>query len=234
MKKNTKKTRVYVGRSFLARSISQASLFFLIFGALNLVQIRAQASSGESSLAAQSGAPKDDDYKLRRGDNEFAVWGAGSFDAPTPIGSTYRPIAMLGLRYGRILGANHLGTLEYVADVIPIQIVFNPQNVRGAGDCVYGVGINYGGLKVSYLRRSRVKPFVGVSGGLIVYTRPVPLEGRKLNFTYSLDAGLDIFTSKKQALTVGYKFYHASNAVTTNANIGTNDNMISIGFSFFR
>jgi hypothetical protein len=49
MKKDTKKIRFFVGRSFLARSISQASLFFLIFVALNFVQIRAQASSGESN-----------------------------------------------------------------------------------------------------------------------------------------------------------------------------------------
>lgn len=141
---------------------------------------------------------------------------------------------MLGLRYGRIVGTNHLGTLEYVADIIPIQVVFDQEDGRGTGGNVYGVGINYGGLKVSYLRRSRVKPFISVSGGLIVYTRPVPLKGRKLNFTYSLDGGLDIFTDKKRALTVGYKFYHASDAVHTKANIGTNDNMISIGFSFFR
>jgi hypothetical protein len=153
---------------------------------------------------------------------------------PTPFGTTYRPIAMLGLRYGRIVGTNHLGTLEYVADIIPIQVVFDQEDGRGTGGNVYGVGINYGGLKVSYLRRSRVKPFISVSGGLIVYTRPVPLKGRKLNFTYSLDGGLDIFTDKKRALTVGYKFYHASDAVHTKANIGTNDNMISIGFSFFR
>ncbi len=141
---------------------------------------------------------------------------------------------ILGLRYGRIVGTNHLGTLEYVADIIPIQVVFNQKGVRGTRGDVSGVGINYGGLKVSYLRRSRVKPFVGVGGGLLLYARPVPLEGRKLNLTYSLDAGLDIFTGKKQALAIGYKFYHASDAIHTKANIGTNDNMISIGFSFYR
>jgi len=179
-------------------------------------------------------APKDCEYRLVKGDTEFAVWGASSFDAPTLIGSTYRPLAMLGLRYGRIVGTNHLGTLEYVADVIPLNLVFNQRDGRGIVGKVYGVGINYGGLKVSYLRRSRVKPFVSMSGGLVFYARPVPREGRKLNFTYSLDFGVDIFASKKKALTFGYKFYHASDGVHRNENIGTNDNMISIGLSFFR
>ncbi|MFZ0748160.1 MAG: acyloxyacyl hydrolase [Pyrinomonadaceae bacterium] len=141
---------------------------------------------------------------------------------------------MLGLRYGRIVGTNHLGTLSYVADIIPIQIAFNQPDEQGIRRNVYGVGINYGGVKVSYLRRSRVKPFAGGSGGLVFYTRRVPLEGRKLNVTYSLDAGLDIFTGRKQAITVAYKFYHASDAISRKANIGTNDNMISVGFSLFK
>ena len=225
----------HVDRSCVARSVLQASLFFLIFVALNTVQIRAQVSSGESGSAAQSGAPSNGDYKLKRGDNEFGVWGAGSFDAPTLIGNTaYRPTAMLGLRYGRVVGTTDWATFAYVVDVIPVQVVFDQEDGRGARRNVYGVGVNYGGLKMSFLRRSRVKPFAGISGGLIAYSRPVPLEGRKLNFTYSLDAGLDIFTGKKRALTVGYKFYHVSNAFTGKTNIGTNDNMINIGFSFFR
>lgn len=228
------KIRAFVGCSLLARIVLQALLCFLIFLALNSVEVRAQVSNVESISAAQSGNSRDSNYRLLRGDNEFAIWGAGSFDAPTLIGSTYRPIAMLGLRYGRIMGTNQLGTLEYVVDIIPIQVVFDQENGRGTKGNVYGAGINYGGLKVSYLRRSRVKPFVSVSGGFIVYTRRVPLEGRNLNFTYSLDGGLDIFTGKKRALTVGYKFYHASDAVHTKDNIGTNDNMISIGFSLFR
>jgi len=77
-----------VGRSCVARRILQASLFFLVFMAWNSIQIRAQLPSGESGSSAQSGDPGDADYKLWRGNNEFAVWGAGSFDAPTLIGNT--------------------------------------------------------------------------------------------------------------------------------------------------
>lgn len=220
--------------SAVTRSILPTSLFCLAFLAVNPIQIGAQVSNAEFNPGTQVVSPKDGEYRHLRGDTEIAVWGAGSFDAPTLIGSTYRPLAMLGLRYGRILGTNHLGTLEYVADVIPLNLVFDQPDGRGGVGNVYGLGINYGGLKVSYLRRSRVKPFVGISGGLVFYARPVPREGRKLNVTYSLDFGVDIFASGKQALSVGYKFYHASDAVHRNANIGTNDNMISIGFSFFR
>ncbi|CAN5582255.1 hypothetical protein BH20ACI3_BH20ACI3_42360 [soil metagenome] len=224
-----------VGRSCVARRILQASLFFLVFMAWNSIQIRAQLPSGESGSSAQSGDPGGADYKLRRGNNEFAVWGAGSFDAPTLIGNTaYRPTAMLGLRYGKVVGTTDWATFTYVADLIPLQVVFDQEDGQAARRNVYGVGANYGGLKMSFLRRYRVKPFAGISGGLIVYSRPVPLEGRKLNLTYSLDAGLDIFTGKRRALTVGYKFYHVSNAFTAKTNVGTNDNMISLGFSFFR
>ncbi len=234
MKGIGKDKRHHLGRSCAVPRVLRVLPPFFLLMMFNSVELCAQVSDGELCSTYRAGHSRAEDYRLKRGDHEVGIWGAGSFDSPTPIGSTYRPVAMLGLRYGRILGTNQLGTLAYVADLIPIQIVFDQENGRSTGRKVYGTGINYGGLKISYLRRSRVKPYAGGSGGLVFYTRPVPLEGRKLNFTYSLDVGIDIFTAKKRTLTVGYRFYHASNGVNTRANVGTNDNLISIGFSFFR
>lgn len=233
--KYEKTSGAHVDGSSVARSILQSSLFFLIFVALTSAQIRAQVSSGESGSADQSGAPSDGDYKLRKGDNQFGVWVAGSFKAPTLIGNTaYRPTTMLGLRYGRVVGSIGGVTFTYVADLIPVQVVFDREDGQTARRTVYGVSVNYAGMKISILRRSRVKPFVGISGGVIVYSRPIPHDGRKLNLTYSLDGGVDIFIRKKRALTIGYKFYHVSNAFTAERNIGTNDNMITVGYSFLR
>lgn len=199
----------------------------------------AQGSSDPATASAQTGSDatrSEPPYRLKKGTNEFGVWVAGSFNAPTPIGnSAYRPTLKTGLRFGRILGTTSWATFEYVADFIPLEVVFDqPASGGGARSNVYGIGVNYGGLKVALLRRSRVKPFMGISGGVNSYSRAIPVNGRKVNLTYELNGGIDVFLRPKRALTIGYKFYHMSNAFTATSNIGTNDNMVTVGFSLFR
>jgi Lipid A 3-O-deacylase (PagL) len=199
----------------------------------------AQGSTDPATASAQtvSDATKSDPaYRLEKGTNEFGVWVAGSFKSTTPIGNTaYRPTLIAALRFGRILGTTPWATFEYVADFIPLEAVFDqPASGGGARSNVYGIGVNYGGLKIDLLRRSRVKPFTGISGGVIRYSQAIPANGRKVNLTYELTSGIDVFLRPKRALTIGYKFYHMSNAFTATSNIGTNDNMITVGFSLFR
>jgi hypothetical protein len=73
----------------------------------------------------------------------------------------------------RILGTTPWATFEYVADFIPLEAVFDqPASGGAARSSVYGIRVNYGGLKIDLLRRSRVKPFTGISGGVIRYSVP--------------------------------------------------------------
>ena len=56
--------------------------------------------------------------------NEFGIWGAISFDAPTWIGKT--PDARfgnIGLRYGRVLAANDSLAFSWTIDAVPVAVL---------------------------------------------------------------------------------------------------------------
>src|SRR5215510_2202423 len=85
-----------------------AILAFTIF----LVVPESSAQQSQSSAGAEN----------KR--NEFGVWGAISFDAPTWIG--YTPDARfgnVGLRYGRVLAANQNLAFSWTIDVVPVAIL---------------------------------------------------------------------------------------------------------------
>lgn len=220
----------------LAGRVAAGSMFI---ATLFLPTVHAQMSAQGCDSVPKSGV-ESKSYLLTKGMNEFGVWIAGSFNSRTPIGNVaYRPTMRLGLRYGRIVGTTRWASFTYVADLVPIEVVFNQESAQIAGQPtrrsnVYGVGGNYGGIKVSFRRRARVKPFAGFSAGLIFYSRPIPINGRKFNVTYELSGGIDVFLKPLRALTLSYKFHHVSNLFTAAVNIGTNDNMVCIGFSFFK
>lgn len=232
-----------VSLALLARLAGRVAAGSLFIAALFLSSVDAQVSGPRTDPTlpkSEVESKSEPSYRLSKGMNEFGAWMAGSFNSATPIGNTaYRPTLRLGLRYARIVGTTRWATFAYVMDLVPVEVVFNQESAQVAGQPphrsnVYGLGGNYGGLKISFLRRARVKPFAGFSAGLIYYSRPVPLNGRRLNFTYELSGGVDIFLKPKRALTLSYQFYHVSNLFTAPANIGTNDNLIRIGFSCFK
>jgi hypothetical protein len=201
-----------------------------------------ESSSGESlTAAANEGGSGEPPYRLKRAMNEYGLWGAASVDSKTPLGNTaYRRTWMAGLRYGRLVGVKKGVSFEYTLDLIPVEVVFNSQESRilhegkRSSATVYGMGLCPGGLKLSFAPRSRFKPFLGMSGGLVIYAEALPLDGRKLNFWVSLDGGVQIFTRPKRAIILGYKYHHVSNAFTAPVNIGTNVNMLTVGYSLFK
>src|SRR5690242_6720645 len=78
-----------------------------------------------TSALAQS---SDDEFRLKRGDNEFGFWGGVSPKATTIFGGLHddeaadRKFVIAALRYGRTLAANHSVALQYTLDVVPLAI----------------------------------------------------------------------------------------------------------------
>jgi hypothetical protein len=57
--------------------------------------------------------------------NEFGVWGGGSTNSPTLIGTTKDArLIIIGIRYARVLATGKAIAFEYTADVIPIAVSF--------------------------------------------------------------------------------------------------------------
>jgi hypothetical protein len=210
----------------------------------------AVALAGAGLASAQGG---DSDYELKRGDNEYGVWGGGAFSATTVFGgltdaeADERGFVVAAFRYGRTLAANDHLALQYTLDAIPMALAVG--NIESsttlptpAGpvttfrrDTAYGAGVTPLGLQLDFANGSRVKPFVHVNGGLLVFNESVPLpDAGKLALVGEAGGGVRVFTSERRALSFGLRFHHISNGDRSGSNRGLNQFVIYAGFSVFK
>jgi lipid A 3-O-deacylase PagL len=173
-------------------------------------------------------------YALAKGTNEFGLWAGGSPDSTRIFGDTEdRKLVLFGLRYGRILAAWDWVSLEYTLDIFPAAVVFEPDRVRRGNSTIYGAGLSPLGLKVNF-GQSWIQPFVAASVGFLYFEDDIPVpDSSRFNFTPEFGLGLQFFLTPKQALTLGYKLHHMSNADTSRNNPGMDSHVIYVGFSFF-
>ncbi|HJU56042.1 MAG TPA: acyloxyacyl hydrolase [Pyrinomonadaceae bacterium] len=205
------------------------------------------------SCANLAGAQNDSEYKLKRGDNEYGVWGGGAFTATTIFGgltdaeADERGFVIAAFRYGRTLAANDHLALQYTLDAIPMALAVG--NIESATtlptpagpvttftrDTAYGAGVTPLGLQLDFANSSRVKPFIHVNGGLLVFNESVPLpDAGKLALVGEAGAGVRVFTSERRAVSLGVRFHHISNGDRAGANRGLNQFVFYAGFSVFK
>ena len=195
----------------------------------------------ESSDEEELLLPQPPPEPLRRGVNEWGIWGAISIKSRTPIGNTiYRTTWLAGIRYGRVVGTMWHTAFEYTFDFVPLELVLNdpsgPPDESGVERVhnVYGFGIWPAGIKFILGEGCNIKPFVGINSGLVLFKEAVPWEGRRANIAGNLDAGVHFMMGENRALTIAYKYHHVSNAYTAERNVGTNVNMVMVGYSWFK
>ena len=191
-------------------------------------------------LAAINVCPQTQDT----GKNELSVWGGFSPDSNTSlIGRT--PDARFGivaLRYARRFNNSDSINLKYTADIIPaaflnypdIEIVRNPPSFAIVRPTRYAFGAAPLGLQINFRPRKKVQPFISATGGFLYFRQRTPnFAGTRFNFTADLGGGLEIRLKEKRALTIGYKYYHISNAERGVINPGFDNNLIYLGYTFF-
>jgi len=186
---------------------------------------------------------------LHSGMAEFGAWAGYSVANPTLIGSiTHRKLAVAGLRYGYVFANKGDVAIEYTIDLVPAAVVILPpgaQLTRETGDgrfanreraAVYGGGVTPIGFKFNFRRSRAWQPFFAGAAGFVYSTSPVPVpvpEGTAFNFTFNFGGGIQIFTARGKALTIGYKLDHVSNAGRS-YNPGLDASVVYVGFSVFR
>jgi hypothetical protein len=185
--------------------------------------------------------------------NEFGLYAGWSPDSPHVIGTTsHRQIGDLGLRYGRMLIDRESISLEYIADVVPFEMVLQPKItneifttpppmttfVEGHREYVYGGGVNPIGFKLNFFRQHRLQFFVASEAGFVASTRRVPIDvpgGTQFNFTFDFQGGIQrVNSDRSRAWMLGYKLQHISNAGRSALNPGVDGNVFFVGYSFFR
>jgi hypothetical protein len=217
------------------------------------ISASATAAPLASSSRSQSAGPNDSPYRLRKGDNEFGVWGGGAFTATTIFGGLTdaeaddRHFIIAAFRYGRTLAANRSMALQYTLDMIPLAVatgnieqattVTTPTGTvttfrRGS---TYGLGVTPLGLQLDFANNSHIKPFIHVNGGLLGFTKNIPLpDAGRLALVGETGAGLRVFTSERRAVNFGVRFHHISNGDRSGSNRGLNQFIFYAGFSVFK
>jgi hypothetical protein len=211
-----------------------------------------------SLLAQEKSAGDFQTDALRTGANEYQVWTGYSPDSLTWIGkSEERRVFMAGFGWRRVIVASNSVAWKFTVDAVPITLVSQPtiDGVEVVQDpkkssflqcttcggtigrrTTFGLGFAPVGFEFNFRRRRRFQPIAGINGGLLHFSRDVPVpHSNNFDFTFSFMGGVQMFTSDSHSWTVGYRYHHISNANTGNPfNPGIDSNFMFVGYSFFR
>lgn len=195
------------------------------------------------------------------GANEFQIWGAYSPGSITWIGkSEARRMFQAGAGWRRVLLATDRIAWKYTIDIVPlalvsqptvngVEVVQDPKHLFFPAVCAptscgftigrrttYGVGFAPIGFEFNFRRKHRIQPVAGINGGLLRFSREVPIpDSASINFTFSLTGGVQIFTGASRSVMIEYRYHHTSNADSgTPFNPGIDSNFIYAGYSFHR
>ena len=163
--------------------------------------------------------------------NEFGVWFDGQFGTGHAFSSTINSrMYQVEGRYSRLVYTNRLLALRYLAEVIPVSVVGDPQ-ANGQRVYAYGAGGSPVGAQVNFLNRRRIQPFLTSGGGFLYFNRRM-FGATQFNFTAQLGAGVQVFTSRHHSIDFGYKYHHISNANLGRNNPGLDSHTVFVGVSF--
>jgi hypothetical protein len=161
-------------------------------------------------------------------------------------------MAVVALRFTRVVTSNADMTLEYTADLVPAVMLSPPlPTVDGTSSpsarcedrkcqlyplkstfpagSAFGAGLSPFGLTWVFRPDSRMRPILATTGGVLWTDRKVPTTGAmRFNFTATVEAGLRTAISRSYELTTTYRFHHLSNAGMAE-NIALASQLFSVG-----
>jgi hypothetical protein len=179
-------------------------------------------------------------YDLPGGKHEFGAWWGLSLISGHIWGYSgdvkYMPI---DVRYSYQLWLHDKWAFRYSPEVTALAMLDwpTPQNksVFEKRTRAYGSGVSPVGFQWDFFPRSRVQPFLSGDGGFIYFNqRVLSPEGSQWMYTIDYGAGFNVFRLKRQAVTIGYRYQHLSNANISHHNPGTDANTFYVGVSRFR
>jgi hypothetical protein len=135
------------------------------------------------------------------------------------------------LRYGWVLTHPHgsgvlRGNFEYVADAIPLFLVFQRNNA-------YGAAIQPVVLKWNFTSGApHFAPFAEIAGGVVFTNRDVPPRTSFVNFTPGAAFGVQLLGHRWNPL-LAVRYMHMSNASLSNRNPGINTLQFMLGLDHF-
>lgn len=206
-----------------------------------IVWTRYLTSAQEAALVK---AEEDPANHLR--DSELVFFGESSFGHYKIFASdesTYLQLA--GIEYDRHTWGTFLGAqMDYVGEIIPLVLLNEPTRSDAYGDnlnkfhvisqqTIPGLAITPIGLKMAWMPKRVVSPFLMLKGGLIFFTQKAlsPVASYE-DFTMQETIGTDVRVTHKWALRIGGGDYHLSNAFVVPSDPGMDVAMWKVGLVY--
>jgi hypothetical protein len=99
----------------------------------------------------------------------------------------------------------------------------------------YGSGLSPVGFQSDFFPSKRVQPFLSTDGGFIYFMdRDLTPQGSQFMYTVDFGTGINIFRKERQAVSIGYRYQHLSNANISQHNPGMDANTFYVSVSRFR
>ena len=162
---------------------------------------------------------------------EFGVWGGEAFGKEEGQAFGETQLTLAGFDAARVIGESSLNSgkrrsLEYVIELYPAFFVTRTHPAYGGGFSPIGLKWNF-----APRRNGRYRPYLEMNGGSMFTQQNVP-QGRtdNFNFTASLGPGVMVALSRRQALSLGLRYWHLSNANLGYANPSFNTIQFVVGY----
>lgn len=156
-----------------------------------------------------------------------------------------RRLFLIGAAFNRLLAQGSSAELTFTSQVIPFALLREPYfigtNTQSPRNLLpvtetrknYGAGASPAGLKVNFLPRKKVQPFIGMEGGFLYFSRTaLSPHASQFNFTVDGRAGVEFPLSFGKAVSFAYMFQHMSNANIARQNPGVDSHMLTLAFRF--
>jgi hypothetical protein len=148
----------------------------------------------------------------------------------------YMPI---DVRYSYLFSLHDHWAMRYSPEITALAMLDEP--VPGQTDRflqrkrAYGSGISPVGFQADFFPAHRVQPFLSTNGGAIYFVdRVLSREGSRFMYTIDFGCGINIFRKARQAVSIGYRYQHLSNANISLHNPGMDANTFYLSVSRFR
>jgi hypothetical protein len=149
----------------------------------------------------------------------------------------YMPV---DVRYSYLFSQHDHWTMRYSPEVTALAMLDEPiadptNNPELRRKRIYGSGISPVGFQSDFFPSRRVQPFLSTDGGAIYFLdRVLSPEGSRFMYTVDFGCGINIFRKPRQAVSIGYRYQHLSNANISEHNPGTDANTFYVSVSRFR
>jgi hypothetical protein len=196
-----------------------------------------QAASAQSGLVS----PDQANFAAVGGQHEFNMYIGHSWHSGPALGYTRDTnFTTVVARWTYRIADYKYIDIRYAPEVTVLASLFENSPSRDDRNTRVPIRDNGGGFtpaafEVDFLARKRIQPFFTVEGGMLFYTHTVLADtGTAFMFTTDIGPGVKIFVSPRNAVVLGFRYQHQSNADLGVHNPGADAELFTFGFSHFK